>query len=173
MKKVLIALFISVLGFSQELPKITKTGFEPVITEVTGKNAADLFSKTKEWVLKYYKNPKEVLKAEIENNHIRIEGYCTNGYQTKALGITNYFDYTYSIEIDFKDGKYKYSFFVHRFISKGAYCYYSYLDFFKEDGSVRKAYQLAYDTLNKSANDIYLSHYDYLTGKTDLKKNDW
>lgn len=173
MKKIIVLLFVCVFGFAQEMPKITKEGFAPIVVNVEGKTASEIYTKAKEWIQTYYKNPSEVLKADISNDMIRIEGYAVNGFQTKSLGMINNFDYSYTIEIQFKDGKYRYNYIVGQFWAGGGKCLYDYTAFFKEDNLVRKVYQLAFDSINETANQTSNSLFNYITGKTQSQKKDW
>lgn len=173
MKKVIIALFIGFIGFAQEMPKITKEGLTPIVVNVEGKTASEIYSKTKEWIQTYYKNPSEVLKADIPNEMIRIQGYAVDGYKTKNLGMVYGYDYDYTIEIDFKDGKYRYNYIVGQFWSLGKPVAYSYSYFIKDDGTIRKTQQLAYDTLNETINNTSFSLFNYIIGKTKTEKTDW
>jgi len=173
MKKIIVMLFMCAFGFAQQMPKITKEGFTPIVVNVEGKTSAEIYTKAKEWVQTYYKNPSEVLKADISNDMIRIQGYAVDGYKMKNLGTVYGYDYDYTIEIEFKDGKYKYNYIVGQFWSLGKMMYYSYKSFFKDDNSVRKTYQLAYDSLNETANNSSNSLFDYISGKTQSQKKDW
>jgi hypothetical protein len=173
MKKIIIALFIGAFGYAQEMPKITKDGLTPIVVNVEGKTASEIYAKTKEWIQTYYKNPSEVLKADIPNEMIRIEGYAVDGYKTKNLGMVYGYDYDYTIEIDFKDGKYRYNYIVGQFWSLGKHVLYSYRYFIKDDGTIRKTQQLAYDTLNETINNTSFSLFNYITGKTQSQKKDW
>jgi hypothetical protein len=78
MKKILLVLLM-LAGFysnAQETEfKFAKEGFtDYVVGTVEGKTAQELYKKTLDWVSVTYKNPKEVIKAQIENDYIRIEG---------------------------------------------------------------------------------------------------
>jgi hypothetical protein len=113
MKKLfLLLVLVAISGFSQEKISISPTGVAPVVIEMEGKTAAELFKKTKEWINTYYKNPQEVLKAEIENEMIRIDGFAVGGYKTKGLGVITNYDYDYTLEIQFKDNKLRYNYLV-------------------------------------------------------------
>lgn len=173
MKKILFALLISGFCFAQEMPKITKEGFSPIVVEVEGSSSSDLYNKAKEWIQTYYKNPSEVLKADIPNEMIRINGYAVDGYKMKNLGMVYGYDYEYTLEIEFKDGKYRFNYIVGDFWSLGKRVLYSYRTFFKSDNSVKKSYQLAYDSINETANTTSFSLYDYITGKSKKEKSDW
>lgn len=173
MKKILFVLLIGFIGYSQEELKITKDGYAPVVQEIEGKTATELYSKTKEWIQTYYKNPSEVLKGDIPNEMIRVDGYASNGFYFKSLGMKNYMDYEYTIEIDFKDGKYRYNVSIGQFWTKSTKALYGYKAFFKRDGSTRKAYEVSVEEMNKRENATFMSLYNYLTGKTEERDSDW
>lgn len=109
MKTIICALFIGFFGFAQETEfKFTKDGFtDYVVTEVAGKTQQELFKKAIDWVSVTYKNPKEVIKAQIDNDYIRVEGSSPGLVSFNILGRKSY-ESKYQIEISFKDGKYKF-----------------------------------------------------------------
>lgn len=173
MKKLLLAFaFCSFLSFSQEKINLTRDGVGDIITEVSNLTAVDLYSKSKEWVQLSYKNPSEVLKADIENKTIRLEGFCSDCYYTKSLGIKYYNDVLYTMILSFKDGKYKTSITIDRMLNQGRQVQYSYRNFFKKDGTIRKVYKVSYDSLLESLNATYLSLFNHITGATN-KSDDW
>ena len=110
MKILFTTLFLlaGMVGFSQDKFTFTKEGFTDfVVTPVDGKTQAQLYKKALDWVAVTFKNPKEVIKANIENDYIRIEGsnnsfVCASGTAKICL------DAKYQIEISFKDGRYKF-----------------------------------------------------------------
>jgi len=111
MKKVLfILLLISAFANAQEAEfKFTKDGFtDYVIGTVPNKTASELYKKTIDWINITYKNPKEVIKGQIENEYIRIEGFKSSMLCKKILGSNICENGRYQIEISFKDGKYKF-----------------------------------------------------------------
>jgi hypothetical protein len=93
---IILLLFINYLSNAQETSfKFSKEGFTDfVVINIDGKTAPFLYKKTIDWVSLTYVNFKEVLKAQIENDYIRIEGINEGCL--------------YQIEISFKDGKYKF-----------------------------------------------------------------
>lgn len=115
MKKTILffALFTSTIAFSQNaLPtkyEISKDGFTDfVVAEVPGKSKEEIYTKVLEWINKTYKNPKEVLKAEVLNDYIRFEGAKSGLYCYAPLGMAVCGDVKYQIEISVKDNKYKF-----------------------------------------------------------------
>lgn len=75
-----------------------------IITKFDTKTQQELFSKTLNWVKETWKNPEEVLKMQIENEKLRVEGIAVNLIKVRNYG----FNATYVIEISFKDGNYKF-----------------------------------------------------------------
>jgi hypothetical protein len=111
MKKLLFILLLkSAFANAQEAEfKFTKDGFtDYVIGTIPNKTASELYNKTIDWINITYKNPKEVIKAQIENDYIRIEGISSNMLCKKILLSNICENGRYQIEISFKDGKYKF-----------------------------------------------------------------
>ena len=102
MKKyiLLFFLFSTIIGFAQETEfKFSKKGFTDfVVVECENKTQSELYKKTLDWVAVNYNTPSDVIKGQIENDYIRIEGFSKD---LVANGTR------YQIEISFKDGKYK------------------------------------------------------------------
>lgn len=110
MKNLISSIFILIgaAGFAQDKFTFTKEGFtDYVVTPVENRNQSQLYKKALDWVAVTFKNPKEVIKASIENDYIRIEGsdnsfVCVSGTANVCV------DAKYQIEITFKDGRYKF-----------------------------------------------------------------
>lgn len=110
MKKILLIILMSVNFIQAQETKfeLTPEKFTDfVVIPFEGKTQAELYKKSLEWLQFTYKNPKEVLKADIENEYIRFEGAQTNLYCINSYGKKCY-DVRYVIEISFKDGKVKF-----------------------------------------------------------------
>ena len=108
MKKLLSGaiLLFSTMSFSQESEfKFEKEGFTDfIVVNCDGKTKEELYKKALDWINITYKNPKEVIKSQIDNEYIRIEG------SSESLICSNVKCYNskYQIELSFKDGKYKF-----------------------------------------------------------------
>jgi hypothetical protein len=188
-KLVLLALFINTLGFAQEREfTFTKDGFTDfVITEVPNKNQSELYKKALDWVAVTYNNPKEVIKAQIENDYIRIEGIKSSAICTKILLTTECDDTKYQIEISFKDGKYKFDVIsIEQYIKPSKYSsIYGWRDtviaspggasaFYREDGEIRSMYKYYPTQIPKIFNDLNSSLKDFLNSNSiPSKKSDW
>ena len=88
MKKIgMLLLLVSGIMTAQETEfKFTKDGFtDYVIGTVPNKTASELYKKSIDWINITYKNPREVIKAQIENDYIRIEGISSSMLCKKIL----------------------------------------------------------------------------------------
>lgn len=110
MRKIILLSFLTftILSFGQETEfKFAKEGFtDYIITTVPNKSQAELYKKTLEWIATTYKNPKEAIKAQKENESIRFEGVTKTLINVNSNGKIAR-DAKYQIEVTFKDGKYK------------------------------------------------------------------
>jgi hypothetical protein len=80
-----------------------------VVVEIDSLNKEEMYTQVKNWILETYNTPSEVIKSEIKNKKIRIEGSKSNLVVMKGmLGEPYYYDTRYSIEISVRDGKYKF-----------------------------------------------------------------
>lgn len=187
MKKLLsvLTLLICTFGFAQETEfKFTKDGFtDYVVTEVPGKTQAELYKKVLDWVQVTYKNPREVIKAQIENEYIRIEGAKLSMLCIKTLGLMNCSNTRYQIEISVKDGKYKFD--VTRLeqyqapsqyavggwsevsLANTSYCY-------KENGELKSLFKLYPSAIETEFNSLNKDLETFAKSETVLsKKSDW
>ena len=173
MKHLLITVFVltSFIGYSQDIPKfeLTMDGVSPIIINIDSINAEAIYKKTLNWVQESYKTPKEVLKTNIENEKIRVDGFKKNAWFYKSLGVTNSYDMEYSFEIEFKDNKIRLTFTPGQFWANNQKVLYDYKTFFKNSGEVKGAYKDAKPSLEQSMNALVSSLYNYIKGK----KSDW
>jgi hypothetical protein len=175
MKKLFLLAFVSVsiIGFSQDTARfeLTKDGVLPIVVKLDSLSAKFIYSKTLNWVQENYKNPKEVLKANIENETIRIDGFKKEACFFKSLGIKTIFDMDYSFQIDIKDNKVRLTFTPGQFWSENQKVFsvgYSY--FFKNSGEIKGGYKDAKPSMEQSMNDLVSSLCNYIKG---TKKSDW
>tara|TARA_B100001093_G_C26676047_1_gene948338 strand:- start:373 stop:912 length:540 start_codon:yes stop_codon:yes gene_type:complete len=171
-----ITFLISGITFGQNIPelKLTRDSVEPIIVKTDSLTKPEIYKKALNWVQETYKNPDKVLKANIENEKIRIDGFASNAWWYKSMGIKNSYNMEYSVEIAFKDGRYRFEYNIGQFyIDGGQKVLYGYKTFFKKNGEVRKSYKDAVPSLEQTMNDLSLSFYNYVTGKTTKKNDDW
>lgn len=176
-KLFLIALFFifSNITSGQSIPelKVSFNGIEPIVVEIENATAPELYEKALNWVKETYKNPDRVLKASIQNEKIRIEGFQSNAWKNKMLGVTQVADMNYTMEISFKDGKYRLVYIIDYFTQEGRKINYTNTYFYNKKGEVRTFYPTAIPSLEKTINNQSLSFYNYVSGKTSEMDNDW
>jgi len=80
-----------------------------VVVNTLDIEASDLYNYSIDWIKDNYTNPEKVIKATFKNKKIRIQGIKTDALTTKAFGLNDQRNLRYSIEISFKDGKYKFN----------------------------------------------------------------
>jgi hypothetical protein len=174
MKKLFLLAFvsISIISFSQDTARfeLTKDGVLPIVVNLDSLNAKTIYSKTLNWIQVNYKNPKEVLKTNVENETIRIDAFKKNAWFYKSLGMKQEYDMEYSFLIDIKDNKIRLTFTVGQFWGDDKKTTYDYTTFFKSSGEIRGAYRDAKPSLEQSMNDLVSSLCNYIKG---TKKSDW
>jgi hypothetical protein len=77
------------------------------VVEVDSLKKEEIYKLVVEWVKVTYNTPDKVIKSQIENKSIRIEGYSDVLASHNALFPT-YYGTKYSILISIRDGKYKF-----------------------------------------------------------------
>jgi len=177
-KNLLLALTILLanLSFGQEIPqlKITPNGVEPIVVEIDSMSASEIYEKAQNWVKETYKNPDKVLKANIANEKIRIDGFANNAWWYKSLGIMQTMNMEYTVEISFKEGKYRFEYIVGQFyVNGGQKALYNYSTFYKKSGEIRKTYKDAVPSLELTMNDLSKSFYNYVSGISTKNDSDW
>jgi len=112
-----ITLFAFNLSYSQEATKVESFGITKdlpflinqfVVIEKDSMTIAEGYKMASEWIKIVYNTPKEVIKSEIENEYIRIEGVKRNSPCIKSLGMPICWDTKYSIIFEFKENKIKF-----------------------------------------------------------------
>jgi hypothetical protein len=169
----LIFSLISLVTYSQDSLKITIDGVAPIVVNIEGKTASELYNKALNWVQTTYKNPESVLKSKIENESIRVDGFSSSAWFYKSMGISNYYDMEYSIEVSFKDGRYRLEFIVGQFYAKGQKVMHQPKHFFKKDGSIAKMYSDAVPSIEQTMNKLSKTFYNYVSGETSKKEDNW
>jgi hypothetical protein len=138
-----------------------------VVAECLGKTKSDLYVKTNEWIVKTFKNPKEVIKGQTENEFIRIQGFSK-----KFNGVH---DVTYIVEISFKDGKYKFDpiSFILNYGTTEFNLFETFPSYFKTDGNVKERVKVTIDGSKGLMNDLNENLKNYINGIIETKNNEW
>jgi hypothetical protein len=95
----------------QEIFTYNAKGLIPkyVVTEIAEGKKEVLFKETINWIKNVYKNPDEVIKTTIDNGMVRFEGSQKDLICFTTLGTKNCYFTSYTIEVEFKDNKYKFT----------------------------------------------------------------
>lgn len=184
MKKLLFAivLLVSVTSFGQETEfKFTKDGLtDYVVGEVPNKTAPEIYKKVIEWVNKTYNTPKEVIKASIDNDYVRIEGVARKALSIKVPLIpAATYDLRYMIEVSVKDNKYKFDITnmeiytpPSQYVSGGWQNYNNISWIYKDNGEIRKPYSTFPTELETLFNGLNHSLKEYVNSSETIRKSD-
>jgi hypothetical protein len=87
-----------------------KPTFPPqfVVIEKEGMSVEEGYQRVIEWISVTYKNPDEVIKSQIENKYIRIEGFSSGLYIADRMGMIPPYDVKYVITFNFKENRIKF-----------------------------------------------------------------
>lgn len=181
MKKTIFFLIVTIssFSFSQETEfKFDKENFtDYIVTQCEGKSQAELYKKALDWVSVTYKNPKEVVKAQIENDYIRIEGASKDLVCFNILGSKSCNTSKYTIEISFKDGRYKFDILGNiQYLYEDGWAEIS-LDktsvYYNKKGEIRSNYKY-FPEIATYFNNLNLELKEFLiSDKIPSKKSDW
>lgn len=174
MKKLILFILITTLSYAQET-KFTfkKEGFtDYVVTQVSG-TQSEIYSKTVNWIKETYKNPDEVIKMSIENEKVRFQGLKSKFNCYKAMASSVCSDAIYTIEVSFKDGKYKFDV-IELVITANGNSFTPDLNdlsiYYKKNGELAKSSESVPASYENLFNDLNESLKQYVT---ETKKSDW
>lgn len=107
----ILLLFSCFITYSQDKFAYNQEGLNPkyVVVEIDSIKKSELFKKSINWIKETYKNPDEVIKTTIDNEKVRFEGFKDNLICVNSLGMLYCYYAIYTIEIQFKDNKYKFT----------------------------------------------------------------
>jgi hypothetical protein len=149
------------------------------VTTCDGITQTDLYKKSLDWVSATYKNPKEVLKSQIENDFIRIEGSSPDIYCINALGAKTCYQSRYVVEISFKDGRYRFDVLsLESYSTQGGWFNVPINEqsgdlYYNKKGELKGTYKYM-DEIAVQFNALNLSLKNYTLGLSDSKKKgDW
>jgi hypothetical protein len=186
MKKIILLLLISFSGLAQETQfhyTQEKGLTDYIIISCEGKSKEELYNKTINWISVYYNNPKEVIKAEIKDDYIRIEGIQKNVPLGTFMGMETGDNLKYQIEISVKDNKYKLDVInIETYIIPSQYIVNSGWVPFEfnntinqyKNGKIKNSVKYLPKSLPQVFNDINTDLYKYiLSNESTTKKNEW
>lgn len=184
MKKIILLLLISYSGFAQENEfTFSEKGFTDfVIKNFESKNKEELYKKIIDWVSVTYNDPKEVIKGEIVNDYIRIEGIKNGVKLGTILGLQTIDNFKYQIEISVKDNKYKFDVIkIQNYTIPSQYITGGWKDisisdtsFNYKNGKIKNQVKFIPVTLPLIFNELNDSLYNFIiNNESNTKKNDW
>lgn len=183
---ILLILAVCSLTFGQDKFIYDQEGLNPkhVVVEMDSLEQNELFIKTINWIKESYKNPDEVIKTTIDNKKIRFEGFKDNLVcSSHSGGMVYCHSGLYTIEIEFKDNKYKFTplsieykvpatsytparMFPISFIDGSAY--------YDKKGELRKMFETIPSSMETLFNDLNTNLSNYLLSeKKENEKDDW
>ena len=159
MKKVTFSLLLfSIFSYSQnsiEQFDMTKEGIKPIIVKLdTLKTSNIIYEKAKEWIQINYENPNVVLKGDVKNSNLRINGYKKNAWNSKVSKQTYSFDMDYTLNIEIKEGKYRLEYVINKFVLLGKDCLFNEKSFYEPNGTIIKGYIDAEEQIEKDINNL-------------------
>lgn len=167
----LFAFLISTFGLSQDIPQpiITINGVEPIVVNVPNKSKSEIYNSVKKWVIKSYNTPSEVIKADLVDELIRIEGYNSEMYIAKGLGTTLAMGVKYSLSIEIKEERYRLTFrIVDEYTDTMTKLLYPFsYNFKKADGSIKKGAEIKIETFNNSLANLNNSIYSSIVSESN------
>lgn len=184
----LLCAFCASANFLAQIPtryEITKDGFTDfVVSDVQGKSKDEIYRKTVEWINKTYKDPKEVIKAEVVNDYVRIEGISDGLNCSAPLGMTLCQNVRYQIEISVKDSKYKFDVIeMETYMTPSTYSRGGWLPLyennnttfiFKKDGTIKGGWKDHYEKVPIYFNSLNADLKNYIeSGVKSEAKSDW
>lgn len=106
-----ISLFLSVITlYGQDRFEFSSTGLFPdyIVVELDTLSPSELYEICIRWIKETYTSPDEVIQMKIENEQIRFQGFKKSATHMNAITTSTSLDAKYTIEISFKDGKFKF-----------------------------------------------------------------
>jgi hypothetical protein len=178
MKRILFTLCLSLLtiiSFSQA-PTFTfseeKPDFPPqyIVLKIDSLSINEGYSRTLEWININYNTPNKVIKSQIENKYIRLQGISDKAFTRVSLGITWHKDIRYTIEFKFKENKVRYDVLSYEiwndgtdYTSAGWTPYpIQYSKLYTKNGKMRKGYGKGVESIMSCFNNIAASLDSYL-----------
>ena len=183
-----VILLVSFLSYGQsEKFELTEENSELVgqyvVIKKDSMSVSDGYNKVLGWINVNYNTPKEVIKAQLENEYIRIEGINQSISSQKILGSIIFYKGKYSLTFEFKQDKIKMELTNLMVYNKPSQTTVggwieqrpTYSSQFRKNGKPRKSIVQYYNGFNDSMNDLKLSLQDFVDNETKsiTKKDDW
>ncbi|MEO8534264.1 MAG: DUF4468 domain-containing protein [Flavobacterium sp.] len=161
----LILVFWTGLLTAQESEiSITAQGISSSIVPVEGKSSAQIYDIAKYALISMFDSPTKVIKVDEPAKILRFSGSKKFKGTISTEGI-----YNYTCELEFKDGRYKISFYD-VFLDKGIKR--TYADLFNSEGELRKMdfYKKLYANFSTMINEVNVSLKEKISGSSSADK---
>ena len=170
MRKILIILFVlAIFQVNAKDISITKDGItDYVVSDCEGITKDVMYSKAIEWVNLTFKNPSEVLIANLENNLIRLE------FTEKSKSSTLIKKFV--VEIQFRDNRYKFDPISIMFptVPVPSNDFLGTLNkYYKKDGSLKSRTATTVKSVQNILNSTNVSLKNYINGVGVNQEDDW
>lgn len=121
-------LFLLFQTVNAQYYKVTPQGLTPLKTpeknylviDFDSLNKKELYKKSIAFINETYENPKEAIKADTENEYIRVKTYIPNFMKVNNGGVNIIVDNEYTLELKFKDNKVRFEILEEKFCD--SYC---------------------------------------------------
>jgi hypothetical protein len=180
-----VNILICSFSFGQNIEfTMSKEGFtDYVVTQCEGKSQSEIYKKTLDWLNVTYKNPKEVLKANLENDYVRFEGSSPSLVCLSSLGMKTCYNTKYQIEVSFKEGKYKFDIIeIQYYVNSSQYSPGGWSQFpmvgmeyyYNKKGEIKSTFKNFPEFIPPYFNDLNKSLHDFvMSNEIPSKKQDW
>ena len=177
-----LVILISLFTLGQEEFTWNQNGISPeyVVIDLDSIDQKNLYNNTINWIKVTYKNPDEVIKMTIQNEKVRFEGFQDNLICTNSLGLTNCYYALYTIEIGFKNNKYKFTPIKLEYkVPSSQYSAGGLIsilndgsNYFNKKGIIRKMYSTIPSSIESLFNELNSNLANYLTAETENNESD-
>jgi len=141
---------------------------KPLVQPINGMNSDSIYIKSNEWINYNFRRADAVIGSSVDNKMIRFTGI--NPSFAKSYGYN--YDLEFTIRIEFKENRYRLTVENLRSGNNGTFANFNLGEYYKSNGQPRKAYKDFVVGIENTLDNLNLSIYDYLTGKTE-KSDDW
>jgi len=121
MKKIMLLLAVMVsFGIHAQKFRFKNDGTtEYMVHSADSISAAKFYARTLKWIDINYKNPQDAIKARTKNKMIKLDGVMPAAFTIMLDSVNSDYNATYSLELHFKNGKYRVKYLHHSLVVDG------------------------------------------------------
>lgn len=163
-KFTLLFLLITSCLCAQPSLELTPTGFEPVEVSIPALPNEKLIELTKSWASEVNRKLKSKYDiTDVTENSLTITGYKKNAFLIRNKGETFEYAIGYSMKVSFSQNSYTLRFIVNDiYTNQDRLVQYKIPDYFNSQGELKEGYDQLKPTLEKTVNDLAVSHYNFI-----------